>query len=62
MSPRLSADYDGGITDASMSALLELALALASYRDSLVLVGAGPRFSLSMNSGGTSSHMSDPSI
>ena len=37
--PRLQADYDPALTRASMSALAELALALASYRDSLVLVG-----------------------
>jgi len=36
---RLIGDYDDDITSASMSALLELAVALASYRDALVLVG-----------------------
>ena len=37
--PRLQGDYDSALTRASMSALAELVLALASYRDSLVLVG-----------------------
>ncbi len=36
---RTSADYGGGITEASTSALLELALALKAYKDSLVLIG-----------------------
>jgi hypothetical protein len=37
--PRLLTDYDPVLTRISLSALSELALALASYRDSLVLVG-----------------------
>ncbi len=36
---RTSADYAGDITEASTSALLELALALGAYRDALVLIG-----------------------
>lgn len=36
---RTSADHGGGITNASTSALLELALTLKVYRDALVLIG-----------------------
>ena len=36
---RLIEDYDPDLTRTSMSALLEIALALGSYRDSMVLVG-----------------------
>jgi len=36
---RSSIDYGGGVTDASLSALLELSLTLNSYREALVLVG-----------------------
>ncbi len=39
MSQRLSGDYSEGLTSASMSALLELAVTLRSYEDSIVLVG-----------------------
>lgn len=39
MKERFASDYDKGITNASMSALLELALTLRSYRESIVLVG-----------------------
>ncbi len=46
MPPRLSTDYGGGITDASLSALLELSLTLYSYRDALVLVGGWAPFFL----------------
>lgn len=46
MPPRLSTDYGGGITDASLSALLELSLTLNSYRDALVLVGGWAPFFL----------------
>jgi len=41
--PRLLPDYDPALTRTSLSALVELALALASYRDSLVLVGGWNR-------------------
>lgn len=40
MSPlRLSSDYQGGIVEASRSALLELSLTLGKFKDSIVLVG-----------------------
>lgn len=39
MIQRLSGDYSEGLTSASMSALLELAVTLRSYQDSIVLVG-----------------------
>jgi hypothetical protein len=39
MIQRLSGDYSEGLTSASMSALLELAVTLHSYQDSIVLVG-----------------------
>lgn len=39
MIQRLSGDYSEGLTSASMSALLELAVTLRSYEDSIVLVG-----------------------
>ena len=39
MVQRLSGDYSEGLTGASLSALLELAVTLRSYQDSLVLVG-----------------------
>ena len=43
---RLAGDYGAEITAASMSALLELAVAMASYRDALVLVGGWVPFLL----------------
>lgn len=39
MAERLSMDYNESLTRASFSALLELAVTLKSYRDSIVLVG-----------------------
>jgi hypothetical protein len=39
MVERLIDDYDGSVTGASSSALLELTIALRSHRDSLVLIG-----------------------
>ena len=36
---RLSADYEKGLVDASMSALLELSVTLRKHKDSIVLVG-----------------------
>ncbi|MCK4266221.1 MAG: hypothetical protein KAX31_03000 [Thermoplasmata archaeon] len=39
MAQRLSGDYSEGLTSASLSALVELAVTLKSYRDSIVLVG-----------------------
>jgi len=39
MAQRLSGDYDESLTGASFSALLELAITLKSYNDSIVLVG-----------------------
>lgn len=39
MVQRLSGDYSEGLTSASLSALLELAVTLRSYQDSIVLVG-----------------------
>jgi len=42
----LSGEYGGGVTDASLSALLELSLTLGSYRDALVLVGGWAPFFL----------------
>ena len=44
--PRLLTDYHPVLTRASLSALAELALALASYMDSLVLVGGWVPFLL----------------
>lgn len=46
MPPRLSMEYGGGVTDASLSALLELSLTLHSYRDAIVLVGGWAPFFL----------------
>jgi len=37
--PRLAADYSGRVTEASKSVLAELATALGSYRESMVLIG-----------------------
>jgi len=37
--PRLAADYGEGVTDASKLALAEVATALRSYREALVLIG-----------------------
>lgn len=39
-------EYGGGVTDASLSALLELSLTLNSYKDALVLVGGWAPFFL----------------
>lgn len=39
MAQRLSGDYSEGLTGASLSALLELAVTLRSYQESMVLVG-----------------------
>lgn len=39
MAQRLSGDYNESLTSASFSALLELAVTLKSYKDSIVLVG-----------------------
>jgi hypothetical protein len=46
MAPRLSMEYGGGVTDASLSALLELSLTLNSYKDALVLIGGWAPFFL----------------
>ena len=39
VTPRDSGDYSESLTAASFSALVELALTLGTYKDSLVLVG-----------------------
>lgn len=55
---RTSADYSGGITDASTSALLELALTLRAYRDSLVLIGGwAPYYIVRENGRGSYEHI-----
>ena len=46
MVQRLSGDYSEGLTSASLSALLELAVTLRSYQDSIVLVGGWVPFFL----------------
>ena len=38
---RTSSDHQSGVAKASISALLEISVALGEYRDALVLIGVG---------------------